>query len=462
MKNILRILLIFTLAIFYCDNAEAMVSVRAEKESPILKNFRKPLSEWPKIHPFSSQKEMNYYKNSTWFPELTLKQNQKKLVKDFVEKCCDFSFKIHPTKLKEIDIGRLDSGEYLIFASESTSIESSKSSTNMLIYNENYKLDRGLLAHCITPSFIGCHPIDSGEKYKDQLIECFLKLAEDPVGCKLFRLALTKHIVNNLQKIVFIPAVSCEDDDMWSITCSSGSYLCSRLAKAENVVAIKHLEQKPRHRFITFSPEFFTETIPVGAIKYENGNILFSIIESFREAVLFHEIIHSLHADVNKNLQESTNIRRRSNSYRFRYMLKEGGEPSFFRCDQINVNLFHNDEEYRTMYGINSEGLDLLNESSYLAHRYGFIRASHGDLECARLSIKKNNLNKSQSNAFFQNFFTNHGDHDLFEYYLSPNSPIKYPEFGLGQYKCADLDPKTGKMKKRPSLSCKRHAEKLF
>jgi len=442
MESVLRLLLIFVLAIFNCGDADA--TGISETRSPIITDFKKPLAEWPKIHPFSSQKEMDYYMNETWSPKLTLEQNQKKLIKNFVEKCCDFSFKIQPTRLREIYLGYLDSGEYLIFADRSTNINSSKDGINILVYNKYYKEDGSLLARCTTSSFMGYRPIDFGEKYKGKFIEYFSKLAEDPVGCKLFRIALTKHIVNDFRKTVFIPAVPSIDNNLSSITCGSGCYICSQLAEAGNSAAMNYLDQNPRYRFITFSPEFFTETMPVGVIKYENKNIVFSIIEFFRESALFHEIIHSLHTDVNQKLMESINIRKRSNPNLFRYKLKQDSDPVFFNSGRINVCLFHNDEEYYTMYGLNSNGLDLLNESSYLAHRYGFIRASHGDLECARLSVKENKLDKKESQAFFQSFFSSNGDLDLFEYYLSPDSPINYPEFGVGQYECADLDPETG------------------
>lgn len=434
MKKVSRFFLTFMLAIFCCVDAKAMENSKVEIKPPTISNFRRSLSEWPKVHPFSSQKEMDYYKNSTWFPELTLEQNQKKLVKNFVEKCCDFSFKIQPMGLKGIDVGYLNSGEYLIFTNASTNIESNKDNADMLIYNDRYKNKGGLLARCTTSSFMEYCPVDSGEKYKDKFIECFFKLAEDSVGCKLLRIALTKHVVNNFQKTAFIPAVTYKGDKQSSITCSSGCYICSQLAESENVSAIKYLEQNPRYRFIIFSPAFFSETIPIGVIKYDNGNVFLDIIEFFRESALFHEIIHSLHTNVDDKLLKSINIKRRSNSKKFRYTLKSGGDPVFFRCSRINVSLFHNDEEYSTMYGLTSKGLDLLNESSYLAHRYGFIRASHGDF----------NPSKKEYMSFFQNFFANYGDRDLFEYYLSQNSPITYPKFGVGQYKCADLDSKTG------------------
>ncbi len=58
--------------------------------------------------------------------------------------------------------------------------------------------------------------------------------------------------------------------------------------------------------------------------------------------------------------------------------------------------------------------------------------------------MEKTKFEKTESIEFFQKFFTKYGDLDLFHFYLSQDSPIKYPKFGIGQYKCADLDPGTG------------------
>ena len=442
MKSIQKFLLVFLLAVFRCISAEAMQNIQYKPQFTNM--YRKPLAEWPIVHPFNSQEEMDFYNNSTWHPDLTLKQNQKELVKSFVEECCDFSFKIRSTELKEIDIGFLDSGEFLIFASESIYIDADKDSTNMIIYNDNYKDDGGLSAPCITPSFIGYRPVDECMKYKNQFIEYFSKIAEDPVGCKLFRIAITKHVVNDLDKIAFIPAVTYEDDKLSSITCNSGCCVCYHLAKRENSMAIERLRQDQQYRFITFTPEFFTEDLSVGIIKYENNKISFSIIEFLREAALFHEIVHSLHTNVHKKLLESKNIRRRSKPNALKCTFENKKEPIFVCRDSVNVGLFHNDEEYRTIYGITEKGLDLLNESSFSAHKFGFIRASHGDIRESKLLIGKNHFDKKESREFYQKFFTEHGDLDLYFYYLATDSPIKHPKFGVGQYKCADLDPNTG------------------
>ncbi len=431
------------LSVYCCISVEAMKIVQSDRPHSVNKH-RKPLAEWPIVHPFASQKEMDFYNNETWHPDLTLEQNQKELVKNFIEECCDFSFKIKPIGLKEIDVGYLDSQEYLIFATELIYVDADKDSTNMMIYNDKCKDSRGLLAPCTTPSFLGYYPVDEAAKYKNQFIEYFSKMAEDPVGCKLFRIAITKHVINNLDKIVFIPVEPYEDDGQLDITCNSGYCICYHLAELENTVAIKHLEQDQQYRFITFSPKFLEENLSVGVIKYENDKISFDIVEFFKEAALFHEIVHSLHTDIHKKLHESKNIRRRSPPTILKYTDEDASKVVYTRAESVNVGLFQNDEEYHTIYGITENGIDLLNESSFSAHKRGFIRASHNDLLESDLFIGKNNFKKKNTKEIFQKFFTKHGDHDLFRYYLAPDSPIKYPKFGVGQYKCSDLDTKTG------------------
>ncbi len=442
MKNVRKFLFALLLITFGCINAEAMENVQFE--SHLTSKYKKPLAEWPIVHPFSSQEEMDFYNNSTWHPDLTLEQNQKELVKNFVEECCDFSFKIKPMGLKEINLGYLDSQEFLIFTSNSIYIDADKNSTDMIIYNDKCGNDVGLLAPCLTPSFIGYRPVDECIKYKDQFVKYFSKIAEDSVGCKLFRIALTKHVVNDLDKIAFIPAVAYEDDKLSSITCNSGCCLCYHLAKRGNSVAIERLKQDQQYRFITFDPEFFTEDLSVGVIRYENNKISFSIVEFLREAALFHEIVHSLHTDVHKKLLESKNIRKRSKPSILKYTFENKKETIFVRGDSVNVGLFHNDEEYHTIYGITEKGLDLLNESSFSAHKCGFIRASHGDIQESNLLIGKIYFEKEEARKFYEKFFTEHGDLDLYRYYLATDSPIKYPKFGVGQYKYADFDPITG------------------
>ena len=41
---------------------------------------------------------------------------------------------------------------------------------------------------------------------------------------------------------------------------------------------------------------------------------------------------------------------------------------------------FTDDEEYRTMFGLTDKGLDLVNESYYLASKYDIIRLSHRNI----------------------------------------------------------------------------------
>ncbi len=99
---------------------------------------------------------------------------------------------------------------------------------------------------------------------------------------------------------------------------------------------------------------------------------------------LFHEIVHAIYISMAK-LSSVTAIEKR-------YI--ENIVPLW-------KVFLSNDEEFATMYGVeNSTELNSINESDYSAAKY--------------------------------------------RYYLDPNAPIKYPRFGIGQYQCLDLDPRTG------------------
>ncbi len=425
-------------------SVETMVVSRTIPEQNDEKSFRKPLAEWQKVHPFSSQDEMDYYKKLTWNPQLTLEKNQKKLVKKFVDECCDFSFKIKSTGLREIYLGELDSGESLVFFGTSTTVYSDQDYEKIIIYNNDHREDGGLILSSNTASFFDYRPIKSGETFKAEFLKYFFKLAEDSIGCKLFRIFLAKSVVNKFSKIAFIPVESIREDTLGEIGCFSGQDICYYLADYGNAGAIRYLQQDLRHRFILFSPKFFSKNITLSVIKYVSNDILFEQSRLLQESALLHELIHSLHSKVDQKLSMVKNIKKRSRPYHFGYISDQRQRLFHLRCDQMNINLFHNDEEYHTMYGLASEGLDLLNESSYLAHRYGFIRLAHEDTQRSEVIIDEMKLSKGQSIDFIQNFFRSYGDYDLFHYYLSPDSPIKFPKFGVGQYRCADLDPETG------------------
>jgi hypothetical protein len=90
------------------------------------------------------------------------------------------------------------------------------------------------------------------------------------------------------------------------------------------------------------------------------------------------------------------------------------------------------------MYGLTEEGLDLINESSYMAHRYGFIRLWHIDGAQEELwkPVKKR-INLMRKYGIF--------DRDLYNFYLSSEFKKRCPKFGVGDFECSDLDPKTGK-----------------
>jgi hypothetical protein len=99
--------------------------------------------------------------------------------------------------------------------------------------------------------------------------------------------------------------------------------------------------------------------------------------------------------------------------------------------------IYSNDEEYRNMFGLSAAGLYPLNEALYMASKYGYIRAAHISLLSELTltsSIMETTLNIEETRSFTYSFLDKYGDYEVWSYYLHPNSGVKLPKFGVGQY----------------------------
>lgn len=422
MKNLKRLLLAIAFVIFSFGDAEAMnPSYSASQESNF--DMKKPLSEWPRVHPFSSQKEMDYYKKGTWNSKLTLEQNQKALVKKFVNECCDFSFKI-TKKSQDLCLGELDSSKKILFnrsGNDDLEIFTKSSNGRLLELFVNIN-DQEFSLPLDTPVVTKFLDMDSMEKYKGIFENYFKYMSQDPVGCKLFRVLMTKIAISGLPKIIFIPVSGSELDIMGR----------AAIYPANDIGYISGLKKMgSATRFILFDPRLFiSKRAEVCLLRYDGisralslGKTDFGPVDS----TLFHEMVHWLHHGKEEKFKSNLAIEKRLRS-RIAWNLSR---EKYNKFRKENNKMYTNDEEYHTMFGLTEQGLDLLNESSYSSHRYGFTHLSHlvQPFEVMREVVMT----------------TDWLDGELFNYYLSPDSPIKHPKFGVGQYKCADLDPKTGK-----------------
>jgi hypothetical protein len=389
-------------------------------------NLTGPLSGFKKLHPFGNDTEMDYYKNDTWNPGLTLENNQKELIRKVTDNCCDFSFKITESS-ENVCLGELDSSQKFFFSRKSDLDIQPDDDGNFFVIDG----DQELPIHLDTANLLGFSAAGSMKEYEQKLKDCLLMIAKDPVGCKLLRVFLTKTVVNKLPKMIFVPIKKESMVSNYSTISQSVFY---------NMAHSLNLDEKwTKTRLITFSPEFFSHRLPSYFVRHrkEGGKeeFLISVNAMPKEALLLHEMMHFYHAFSEDKTGSISVINKRMGN-KVRGVGRLNG-----RILPMSVILYGNDEEYHTMYGITEEGWDSVNESSYLAHRYKCIRYSHTSCTMTKGSkIRDGELGEVQRMANSEC-----ADKDKFRFFLSSDSSVKFPKFGIGQYKCTDLDPETGK-----------------
>lgn len=426
-----------TLIFLSCANTQAMGLAGIEKNMGRSFDIKIPLSQWPIINSLVTQRELDWYR-STWDATKTLEENKKDLVNQFMETCCDFSFKRKKEELHGITVGRTESGEDIIFPEKGTSICARPNSTEVLIYNEKDR-SLGLKAHVTTNIFLNINPLDFTQHMRNKFEKTIAEVTEDPVGCEILRVAISRYkgSIRELTKITFIPVKNKEIGFAYTTNSNVWKYM----RKSRGTRGNKYRKLCKDRKFIMFSPNWFNSEQSALFLKMNNftdkkEDFDFSLISGDipKEASFLHQIIYALNVGENNEHRETRLIEERTMSKYFHANLKGMGD-CIISEKQINHFLYMDDKAYRTMYGFTNEGLDLINESSYLAHRYGLIRPTYLGSD-TQLSINSRPLSKSESYQFLDTFLRINGDRDLFRYYLSPKSPIAYPEFGIGRYSC--------------------------
>ncbi|MBO7537642.1 MAG: hypothetical protein J6T29_04865 [Alphaproteobacteria bacterium] len=361
MKNINRWLLVTLLIVFSFGNVETMVpSYLTSQRSSF--DMKRPLAEWPIVSRFGSDEEKNYYNNKTWDEKKSLLDNQKALVKKFVDECCNFS-------IKESEFVGIDFGGRKLFAS------------------------------------------GDAIQYKKQFIKIFETISKDPVGGEFLRVILAK--INNdkdfLKKISFAP-VSALSGNAAILDGSQAAMLKTEITFFGTL------------KCFVFTPDFWKEDEGVKIKRNGESNAL-TIKHMPLDAAVLHELIHSIHPTGGKKKLKN------GKSLISERMPFPPLHPDMYSwMQERNLRQYGNDEEFCTMFGLTEKGWDPISESSYLAHRYGYMRIAH--------AVDMVFVSQMRDSGLF--------DEDLYNFYLSDEFKKRCPKFGIGDYKCKDLDPKTG------------------
>ncbi len=400
-----------------------------------------PLSRWPKLSSISSDSDKIFY-DSLWNSNKTLQENQKQLVDLFLETCCDFSFQKTYSDIRGIYFGKLQTGEQLVFTDEHILFRKKPGSEEILLYCDYYAQNpKNFNVPISTSIFPETTPLDLQYWMKQEFKNQLMNIASDSVGCEALRLAICRYHndKNKPSKITFIPI---KTDNKTDLSCFTGSNIWEYDKSGSNKISFK--ENAKEKKFILFNPNWFQINLESFLLKTKNKpfgtNEEFLVFQGIlpKEAILLHQIIYVLNLKPDTNIDDTELIQDRSSCNYF-YINPDEIRNFLIPGEQFNVLLFQNDITYETMYGLTKEGINPINESAYLAHKYNFIRPTCLGTNTP-LCINRKMLSVSKSLKLLKSILTKHGDQDTYRYYLSNESRIQYPEFGLNGYICSDLN----------------------
>ncbi|MBO7537386.1 MAG: hypothetical protein J6T29_03530 [Alphaproteobacteria bacterium] len=427
------------LMFFSCAEAQAMTWSCDNGNTEKSFDVKIPLSQWPIVNSLTTQQEQEVYR-STWDQEKPLEENQKWLVNLFMETCCDFSFKKRTEELKGITVGRLGSGEDIVFTKPGISINAHPNSAEVLIYNEREKF-YGLKAYVTTNIFLNIEPLDLTEQMKKDFEKCVSELTKDPMGCEVLRVAISKYKggTTELPKLTFIPV---KNKDI-GLAYTTDSNIWRYLKNTDKIHFNEYRKFFRSSKFIMFSPRWssdqhsglFLKLKPESSVEKPEFSLNTGIVP--KEVIFLHQLIYSLNVEEDNIYKQTQLIEQRAGSGYFHGRFERLGN-FLITNKQMNLSFLLNDNVCRTMYGLTKYGKDLINESSYLAKRYGIIRPMYLGIN-TKFKVNGEKLTPEESYILYSEFLKTNGDHDVYWHYLVEQ---EYPEFGQGNYRCSDISDK--------------------
>lgn len=469
----MKILFLISLLIISSNNqrmnvVRAMAYAYSAKD--VKTNLSEPIEKWRYINSLT-ENEARIYKK-TWNTKSSLKSNITNLVDMFFDGCCDFSFKLGK-KYREVVLGQSVSNDNIMFVNNQQVVHNLIKENQNKYYSTNFLVSVG-------------EPREFTNQMKEEIRNYIKFIAKDSVGCKLLRIATAKTIAGHLSKLIFIPLVDYSSQQLYTespyqsrykslfgINFQRGIYGWQLAKQTSNETPQTFNRYSkvnfPSYRYMLFVPEILAKNPTVMAVKNTSNRFEFFYMPLPADVRLFNRITKSLHSEKPKtlsNIRARLAIKKKKFSQKlnekfisilriyteancfseklspqiFQQISKLGGiknysnlvvnnmsqELKLSHLETLISSFYKNDEDYRSQYGITENGFDPLNESSYTSHRYHWIRTSN--------PITLNNYKD-----LFELFVKENGDFNMYSYYLSQKSSIKYPKFGINQYKCSDL-----------------------
>ena len=417
MEKIEAVLIATTLMISDFSGVEAMNVDSFQSERVDLKG---PIADLPEDRPYFSPKIKEAF-DKTWDEKKTLEENQEYIASE-AEKCFDWSFKRLEAD-SDFYLGKFGTFERIFFRNrESSNIATLQRGEELIpCATSKNNLTQVVPLELNTIIVNDFFPVGDAENYRELFRECFSKLVKNPVGCELLRTLIANCITETLPKIVVIPVSGSTEDG------SVRHYAADR-TKGYVYRSLKDLVQ-----FTLFFPQLFTENPWDDVIECDGASGKFRVVKRQIpvELPLFFEILVYLHNDCKEKCKSVSTIQKR-------FPVKA---PYNY-----NVFMFGNDAVLHNMLGITERGYDPVNESEYLSHEGRYIRLSYADPKY--ISTEYGETLQEDYLEVWNKLINSVEEGDLFtstyEYFLSPNSQKRSPKFGVGSYKCSNIDLKTG------------------
>lgn len=404
--------------------------INSVRRNSQLIDIKQSLDSWPKVNPLVTEAEKYYY-DLIWDEGRSLMDNKKQLMHDFIENCFDFSFKLQETEVNGIQVGKVSSGEEIVFAKGKVRINTTPNSEKVLIYGGK-EIENGLVTSVVTNVFRNVIPVSVEDWMKEEFEKYIMMIEEDSVGCEILRLIVAKYKGNQnlIPKLTIIPV----DNDDINLAYTSGSNLWKYVQDENGIPFFNNHKYAKRWKFLLFSPYWFnTDQTGLLLKKDSKGNYNIDLGVVPRDVCLLHQIIYAMQVSESDEYRETQMISERSMGEFFYGTVGQAGLCRM-SVKQINSSIFVDDRIYRTMFGFTPIGIDLISEARYVAHKYGYLRLSYLSGR-AKMHINGKAVSKKDTLRFLKNFLSEKGDKDLYRYYLSTGSSLSFPEFGRGSYK---------------------------
>ncbi len=329
--------------------------VHAELSSPDLMSFvRKPIAEWPRVKTISGEKVLGEYKKAA-----ELKSEE--VAEMFMETCCDLGFK-QSEMIPLVYQGAAGSDPKFVATTnpkaicDGAKISEDKSTVVFTAGDGNkFSFPYGAQLVCFRAK-----PCDMSSYLAGQIKGYFLECSKNAVGLEIMRVAIAKFKANGQDKIVFVPV----DGDGSDFATATSECLGDWLEKKDKSGEVSR--EQELGKFITFPRDMSSYSEPCVKMGKKN-NLIIANREASIKALLIHEVLHHILPQNDNSLRVIEKMSEKKANTAITISFKESTlKKPAFKVGGMCQLLFSNGKELEDIFGITSEGLNLLSHNMFL------------------------------------------------------------------------------------------------